>query len=345
MATTEDTLRLIRELRAEVAQITDQRARQLVQAWVQAWDVVSLDLTDTVNELLTITPGQWPTAGQITRVLRARDLLQVVDARLERLADAAAVAIAHDAAAAAALGGDPAVYTTQLPPGARVTAGFNWVPVDALDAIVKRITEQVTSLTRPLSADAVNAMRLSLIRGIAVGDNPRRTAADMVARVEGHFNGGLTRALTISRTETLDAYRAGTQASRAANTDTVTGWKWLCDLSSRTCPACLALHGTVHTALESGPEGHPNCRCTAVPVTKTWADLGFTDIDEPADVFPDARAWFNQQPPAVQLQIMGPGRLTALRNGTASWEQLASKQTNTGWRDSWAVTPVKAFAS
>lgn len=345
MATTEDTLRLVRELRAEVAQITDQRARQLVQAWVQAWDVVSGDFTDTVNELLAITPGEWPTAAQITRVLRARDLLNITQTRLETLAADAAVAISQDAAATAALGADPTLYTTMLPPGAGVVAGFNRVPVDAMDAIVSRITEQITSLTRPLSAEATQAMRLALIRGVAVGDNPRTVAAEMLARVEGAFNGGLTRALTISRTETLDAYRAGSRASRAANTDVVTGWRWLCDLSSRTCPACLSKNGSVHAATDPGPEGHPNCRCTAVPTTASWGDLGFTDIPEPADTFPDSRAWFDAQDPTVQAQIMGPARLAALRSGAASWEQLATKQTNTGWRDSWNTTPVRTLTA
>jgi hypothetical protein len=105
----------------------------------------------------------------------------------------------------------------------------------ALAAIIARASGQIHADTIPLSDDAVAAMRAALIEGIIVGDNPIPVARDMVARVEGAFNGGLTRALTISRTEMLDAYRAASAYIHRANADLVTAWQWYARLDSRTC--------------------------------------------------------------------------------------------------------------
>lgn len=345
MAFTGDTQRLVDDLRAATLAITDQRARRLVEAWVRAWDTLSTEYDAAVTELLTLTPGSWPSRQAIARADRTRIALERTLARLDELANTARVTIAQDAAIAAMLGADSqtAIVASQLPPTAAMTINFGRAATSALDAIVTRATENITAATAPLPDVVLERIRASLIRGVAVGENPRTTATAMLKGLEREFNGGLTRALTISRTEVLDAMRAGSKAAHDASPDVVTGWKWLAELSRRTCPACLALNGSVHPASEAGPEGHQNCRCARVPITPSWKDLGF-DIPEPADTFPDARAWFDQQSPAVQAQVMGPGRLAALRSGAASWDDLATRRTTLGWRDSWHPTPVAALA-
>src|SRR5690606_29603745 len=142
---------------------------------------------------------------------------------------------------------------------------------------------------------AIEAMKRELVRGVVTGDNPRTAAAAMVKRVEGQFNGGLSRALGLARTEIIDAHRHAAQVAQEAHADVLNGWRWHCDLSVRTCPACLAMHGTMHPLSEPGPHDHVNGRCARVPVTKSWAELGF-DIEEPADAFLDAREWFDGLP-------------------------------------------------
>ena len=85
-----------------------------------------------------------------------------------------------------------------------------------------------------------------------------------------------------------------------------------------------------------------NCRCTALPVTKTWAELGFPDIDgdNPASAVPDAKAWFDDQPETVQRDIMGSRRLDAYRDGRLAWGDMAVRRSTDGWRDSYVNTPV-----
>ena len=345
MAFTDHTAQLVNDLRRQYTNLTDQRARQLVEAWVRAWDVLSVEWQTTVADLLTITPGQWPTRAQILRAERVLAALEHTTARLEELAAQARVNVAADARTAVDQGArdQVTVIASQLP-GSLAGSVAHRVAQDALDAIVERVNGRVTSLTRPLAGDATTAMKAALIRGVDVGDNPTTTARFMVRGLETRFNGGLTRALTIARTETLDAYRTAAAAQHHANADVLQGWRWLCDLSARTCPACLALNGTEHDLSEAGPDGHPNCRCARVPVTKSWADLGI-DLPEPADTFPDARAWYDAQPAQVQRHIMGAGRAQALADGTLTWDQVAVLRHNTGWRDSWQTAPLPKTAA
>lgn len=80
-----------------------------------------------------------------------------------------------------------------------------------------------------------------------------------------------------------------------------------------------------------------------MPKTKSWRDLGF-DLDEPADLMPDARSTFDALSPEEQTAIMGEKRLALLQNGDIGWGDLSQKRTTDGWRDSFAPTPTKTLA-
>lgn len=152
-------------------------------------------------------------------------------------------------------------------------------------------------------------MKAELIRGITVGDNPKRTATRIVKRTDGRFNGGLTRAMSIACTEVLDASRAATHAADKANANVMRGWVWGAELGARTCPSCLANHGTEHPIEEEAPIDHHQGRCTRIPLTKSWADLGFAGIEKPPSLLQDSQEWFDGLTPGTQREIMGPERL------------------------------------
>lgn len=117
----------------------------------------------------------------------------------------------------------------------------------------------------------------------------------MLKGLEGEFNGGLTRALTISRTEILDAYRASSKQTMAANDDVLAGWMWTAELDETTCESCWAMDGQIFDLDVDGPDDHQNGRCTRTPVTKPWRELGF-DVDEPPDQRPNAEDVFRASP-------------------------------------------------
>lgn len=341
MAVTAQAIRLQAQLDAQLQQITDAQTRALVAAWVFAWAEVSRDLQDTLEELLAA--GGTVSRAAMARSLRLRLSLGQIADRLESLAGLAQVRITSDLqavvdAAAEAQAGImraqfPAMVDTRgLVDGARDNR--------ALDAIVTRSTEQITSSTRPLSGEALDVVRRELIRAVAVGENPRVTARRMVRRAEKGFNGGLTRAMRISATELLDAHRAAAQVSQDQNAEVLAGWIWLCHLSPTTCGSCLVKHGTLHDIDEPGPNDHPQGRCSRMPKVKPWAELGF-DVEEPADLIPDARAWFDALPEADQVAILGRARLDLLLAGEISWDDLTVRRTSPEWRDSWGLTPLR----
>lgn len=342
MSITSDTLRRQRDLNAALAKITDTQTRDLVRAWATAWDEIAPDLTAALLEQLVA--GERVTRAQFLRSTRLRKALAVVADRLDDLAGDAGVRIIGDLQQVidTATSAQASIVDSQMPPGA--TQGLDtWSRIDArqLDAIVTRSTQQITSLAKPLSAEAYEIVRRELIRGVAAGSNPKVTARRMVARAERYgFNGGLNRALTIARTETLDAHRAAAQASYAANTDLLRGWVWTAALSERTCSACWSMHGTEYPVTAPGPLGHQNCRCTAVPLVKSWADLGFPNIAEPPSAIPDAEQAFTALPVATQRQILGPARHTAWAAGGFPMTSWAQKRTTDGWRDSYVPASV-----
>lgn len=343
MSISQRTITLQRDIEATLARITDAQVRDLVRAWAEAWDEVSVDLNATLLELLT--SGDRISRAQMLRSTRLQRALAVIADQLEDLAQLAGVRIIGDLAEIIDRAGSAqaSIIDSQLPPNAQQLVDLQaWSRVDAeqLEAIVRRATTQITALTKPLSAEAYAVVRRELIRGVAAGSNPRETARRMVARAERYgFNGGLQRALVIARTETLDAHRAAAEVAQAAHADVLGGWVWLASLSERTCPACLAMNGTVHALTDPGPLGHQQCSCSRMPQVKSWAELGFDGIEEPPPLLPDSEAFFNGLTPEQQKAILGPARWTAWDEGRFPMSQWATRRTTPGWRDSYVVAP------
>ncbi|MGN6413798.1 phage minor head protein [Flexivirga sp.] len=344
MAVSRETLRLANGLRIAILATLDATDAAILRAWGSAWDELAHEWDAAISDLVAASKdGKWPSAAKIRRAKRAQNALAVTREALVELGKQLPITVAEALPKTTQEAADwqRRLASSQLPAGAKDLA---MVDPDALAAIVKRTTEQVTSLSRPLSVQAEAAMRAALIRGVAVGDNPRTVGADMLRRVQGGFDGGRARATMIARTEMLDAHRAASLAQNKANADVLTGWEWLSALDKRTCPACWAQHGTFHRIDERGPDGHQQCRCTRLPATQSWKDLGF-NIEEPDSLMPSAQDVFNSMPREDQLAVMGKTRLDLLDSGSVDWSDLAVKRENPGWRPSWVPTPVSNLAS
>lgn len=346
MAITDGTLRILNRLRESSAAITDAHTRDLVKAYAGAWDEVATDLDAALASLAQSAKDGRITAAQVRRSTRLRKSLAVIADRLDQLAAESGVMIAGDLQHAVTLAGETqaALTRSQLPPvGHGLVVPWDHVDAHAVRAIIDRTTEQIHASTRPLSDDAVSAMKRELVRGVAAGSNPNDTARRMLARSQGIFEGGAARAVRISRTETLDAMREAARLSDKANADVVTGWVWVAGLGLRTCPACWSMAGSEHPASEPGPYGHQNCRCARSPLTKSWRDLGF-DIEEPPSLLPDAAAKFDALPQEHQRYILGQKRFDAWQGGDYPMSSWASRRSTSGWRDSYVVSSVPSPA-
>ena len=347
MAINRSTLRLLRRLQVTVGTEADAAVRSLTNSWVRSWDELSgawqVGVQDAVAK--AAASGKWPSAWELARTERLRQATLASEEALLKLGEQTGVTVADGAGQVIAATADlePALIASQLPAAEQAAAAARFaanVAPTVLSAMTARTQSQIVATSRPLSGAASEAMRRELVRGIAVGTNPRQAASAMVARVQGAFEGGLVRAVTIARTEMLDAYRATSTLTHAANGDVVSAWIWHADLGPRCCPACWSMHGRVFPADVPGPWGHPQCRCARLPKTRTWRELGF-NIDEPADTVVNARTRFFKLPHADQRTIMGPGRLELLRSGRVDWADLSGLRVSKEWRPSYAPSAVR----
>lgn len=348
MAIAPETLNLVGQMRVSIGARTNAATADIARAWATAWTELQPEWSAAIDDLIANSAnGKWPTRAQIARAERAQAALVATRVALVDLNRRAGITITEQLPQLT----DEAVtwqgriqasqYPTAAGTRAQVVGRLARVDDDAMAAIVRRSSGQVTSLLRPLSAEATAAMRASLIRGVALGENPRVAARRMLTRTQGRFEGGMHRALTIATTEMLDAHRAAAFAHDQANVATLNGWVWVSALDARTCPSCWSQHGSVHPVEDPGPLDHQRGRCARVPKTQSWADLGFPELDEPADVVPDGRAVFDALTNAEQVAVMGQARLDLLRSGRIDWSDLSTERPSTAWRTSYGVTPVR----
>lgn len=325
-------------LRALIAEQATGQAEALAAAWARAWNEIAAQYADEIER--AVATGQIGHAVLADRLGRS---LRIVSRQLLTLADQAGIILTADVRAlveaSAVASGE--MIAAQLP----AQVGFARADPGQLSSIITRTAGQIQSRLWALAPDAEAAMKAKIVGGIAGGRNPREVARQIIDTTRTVFDGGLPRALNIARTEQLDAMRTASLLTERANRDVLKGWTWVASLSNRTCVACLAMHGTEHATDDPGPLGHPSCRCTRVPTTKSWADLGFVGITEPDPGIPDADRWLHSLPEGEQQRLLGPTRWQAWRDGDAPRDTWASRRENPSWRPSWQPTPVSTLAA
>lgn len=138
----------------------------------------------------------------------------------------------------------------------REMAELNRLPIEQLSDLIGNLQDgsPLRSLLHELGPDAMARIDKSLTQGIALGLNPREVAN----MTRDAFGKNLSRAMTVSRTEMLRAARQSTLRHYQENSHAVTRWRWVAALDSRTCMACVMLHGRVFQ-LDEHPGNHPNC--------------------------------------------------------------------------------------
>lgn len=226
----------------------------------------------------------------------------------------------------------------QPPPGVTVT--FARLPREALADLVGFLSDgsPLRVLLDELGPAASKAVREALVGGLALGQSPREIAR----RVRAELGGSLVRALRISRTEVLRSYREANHRSYKANDDVVKGWVWHSALGSLTCPACYALHGTVHR-LDERLDDHVNGRCAAIPVTRSWSELGFRGITDTRPKIERGVDIFARLPEAEQVAVLGPAAFAAYRSGDISLEDFIGVRHSDRWGSMRYARSLKAI--
>jgi len=311
--------RAVERHRRELLRHERAAATRMVRAYGVAWRRVS-------NALYAVTErierarmrGEEPSIGSLFQQERFAALQAQVAREIESLARYADREVAQEQLAAVRMAQVHAREQVRAA-GAHVRVSWTRLPADALRDLVGALGDGTPLADRllQLGAEAVQGVRDALVAGVALGRGPREIAH----QVRTAIGGNMSRALTISRTETMRAYRESTQRAYEANSRVLVGWHWWATLDERTCLFCIAQHGSMHAATER-MYSHPNCRCVMLPVTQAQQQLGQEEWTGPE--------WFMMQPYDVKVRIAGRGMYEALRgrDGPALWERLSQTR---GW--------------
>ena len=278
-----------------INQVIGEKERALIAAWIVTYDQVSGELLAALDELTAANINGTVTRTQLLRSQRLQEAIRAVEAALDQITEQSGIILTSGlweqihATTETQVGMIASQLPRQIGTGTTRLLATSVVAASSeqIAAMVERVTQRMTSAVRELSVEAKRAIRVELLRSISVGANPRVAARRALQRVEGQFDGGLGRALTIARTEQLDAHRAAAQTAELANQDVLAGWTWVAHLGPRTCRACLAMHGREFPLTQAGPEGHQNCVLPgavvsgprAVASTTRWFDGEVIDFE------------------------------------------------------------------
>lgn len=230
-------------------------------------------------------------------------------------------------------------------------------------AMVSAPQVYAAALSRPFQgrllrqwASSIEADRMQRIRdAVSIGFAENQSISQIVKRIrgskaQGYKDGILAidkrRAETVVRTAISHVAAVTRNRFYQANTDLIKSLSWLSTIDLRTSTGCMLRDGKQYTADDSHkPIGHKvpwlggpgalhwNCRSTAVPVLKSWKELGGADIE---DFSPSSRAsldgqipadktfgqWIEQQSAGRQDQVLGPTRGKLLRSGGLKFDRL-----------------------
>jgi len=185
-----------------------------------------------------------------------------------------------------------------------------------------------------------DALRLGMVQGETVEQIVRRIAG---TRANGYSDGimEITRrgARAMVSTATNHVANAAREEFFKENESLIKGVQWVSTLDTITCPTCQALDGKVFKMGDGPrPPQHINCRCTTIPITKSWRELGL-DIDEapagtrasmngqvPAKMRYDE--WLRKQSAEAQDEALGKTRGRLFREGGLSVDRFVDTRGN-----------------
>ena len=197
------------------------------------------------------------------------------------------------------------------------------------------LRELLDDLARSGNDVNLNAERI-LLRHISMGSSPARTAQALRNNVRGM---ALTRAMTITRTETARAQRSAALAEMRQNSRVVDSWIWRAAGDERTCIACMANSGREYPLTET-LLGHVNCRCVMIPHRSKGANPKVPTGEQMLTTM-GRDAW---------PRVMGPGRAAWLRRQVRggkslgeALQRMATLHPNPRWGGAYRPTTLRSL--
>lgn len=321
----------VKRFRRQRAQREASAARALQDAFERASNGLQAQL-DGMVAWLDANPD--PPLWRVLAEARTRNLLQQAEALFNQYSREVGETIHREQAVAVAQAQSDARTLIEKgfgPPPPGVGLPFVALPQQAIGQLTATLQPgaPVRRLLDEFGGQAASIVESELITGVASGRNPQQTARAISDAIGGQYD----RALLITRTETLRAYRGAQLEVYKANDHLLRGWRWHAALDKRTCATCIALHNRLFATAEP-MRPHPACRCSVVPETKSWRDLGY-DVPSPTRTTETGPDWFARQPAELQREVLGPAAHEAYAAGDVDLEDFIRLRRSQTWGSSY----------
>jgi SPP1 gp7 family putative phage head morphogenesis protein len=326
-------LQLIRRQRAALSAGNKRLIAQLARDYQVAYTAIQRDIDVLIEKIRRAREqGQEIGASWLMQQSRLRDLERQIQREIDRFGAKVFTQLTNAQRRSLELGlvdAQEAMRTAMGEGPAGVMLTFDALPVSAIENISSFLGEgsPVKALFDELGTEAAKNARAVLIAGLARGSGVQTMARGL----RDALGISRARAETITRTEVLRAYREAARRTYEANGDLVKGWVWLSAMSARTCAMCFAMQGTFHKNDETLND-HPMGRCTMMPVTKTWAELGYPDVPDRTPVVESGDVSFGRLSAAQQQQVLGSrAAYEAYRDGRVTLKDFVGQHRSGTW--------------
>lgn len=323
-------------------------AGEIVRVYAGVWKRIKQELIRLEQEYRALKEiGQEPGPGWINRYNRAKAFGDFVLIELKHFAQYAEECVREEQRDVIQIAEEQAEYLSRVslghPPSGIV---IDWHRIDtAVVEVMLGMTQSDSPLHRLFVSVAVEGAKRAeqaLVEGVLEGKNPRQ----ITGAIRKALGISLHRALTIARTETLRAHREATRESYRRNSHIISGWIWHSACDKRTCAACWAMHGTIHR-LDERLDDHPNGRCTMIPLTKTWEEIGseigidLSDVPDSRPTIETGEMMFERLTPNEQREILGPTRYQAWLDGKLDLADIVGRKRSKQWGTHIYIKPIK----
>jgi len=255
----------------------------------------------------------------------------VLQSEIGQLVDAAITQAERDAVA---------LVRMRLPllPDRALRSMWNRLPSEAIESLLgfTAADSPLTARMEKFGEGMAARMGARLEESLSIGYSPRTLAATF--RKELGLD--LTSALRHARTTQISAYREATRLAYAANPQIVPSWTWVSALSSGTCLACIAKHGTIHPNSERLND-HWAGWCVMSPVTVSYRDLGLRVDGPDLPAIPTGQDALRAMPASEARGFFGKDEelYQAWLDGKITADKFAVEREDPVWGSMIAVSP------
>ena len=230
-------------------------------------------------------------------------------------------------------------------------------PVDLDTVLPTPAALRQAALARPFEGEAIKGWfdqletntQALLTRTVRIGMAQGDTIDQLTARIRGTAAQGFTdgaiqatraQAEAIARSGVIHVSTQARERTYEENAELIKAVQWVSTLDARTCPECGGLDGQTFDVGEGPrPPAHFNCRCTTVPVLRSWKELGIELPEAPEGTrasmngqvaetitYPD---WLAGQPRSVVVDALGPSRAALFLKGDLEVRDFVDTRGNT----------------